>query len=135
MLHVLVNYINFKLDLLNVFSTKNTDRLVRTWTQCVMSSKGYGSMSVCVFMWVRSGICTYMSNVSTCTDAHGYVYVCVRVCMSTCLALQIQSLCIYSTCVHVCMTLPVPVHVGVYWVSRCTRGWWRSPGRTGRGVW
>ncbi len=61
-----------------------------------------------------------MSNVSSCTCVS--VCVCVGVCMSTCLALLIQSLCIYSTCVHVCMTVPVPVHVGVYWRGLGARG-------------
>lgn len=40
----------------------------------------------CVSMWMRSGVCAQM-------------HMGIRVCMFTCLALQIQLLCIYSTCV------------------------------------
>lgn len=108
------------------FSAKSTDQWVENMD--VMCNFHQG-------IWQHVGVCMHVDEFRylCLAQMHMGIYVCMR--MFTCLALQIQPLCIYSTCVHVCMTLPVPVHVGVYWVSRCTRGWWRSPGRTGRGVW
>lgn len=72
-------------------------------------------------MWQRVGVCVRVDEIGClhlyveCVFPHRctWVYVCVFACVCLpVLALQIQSLCIYSTCVHVCVTLPVPVRVG-----------------------
>lgn len=60
-------------------------------------------MSVCVCMCVDVDEIQYYSICHMRLPAHGD-NLCVY-CMPTCLALQIQSLCIYSTCVLVCMTV------------------------------
>lgn len=90
-----------KLDFLTAYLIKNTNQWVRIWTDSgdveIMFSNGYGSPSVCIVRWMGPNTMCHM-----CRPAQ--MQMGMRVCMPTCLALQIQSLCIYSTCVRVCMT-------------------------------
>lgn len=70
-----------------------------------------------------------MSSVSSCTDAS------LCVCMPTWLCTYIVV--VYIQYVRLCVrdsALRARVCVYVFWVSRCMKGWWRSPGRTERGV-
>lgn len=126
MLHVLVNYAYIKLDLLTANLTKNTHQWVESdepTVECNVHVNGYGGTSVCVVRWMGSNIVCHPAQMCVCM----YAYLS---CTSNTVAVYIQYVCpcLHDSCLCPCVWLSTGV-------SRCMRGWWRSPERTGRGVW